>query len=81
MIWFGSANQRHTRQERKSPMHKRMLMTAAGPIAAAATTANAQEYVGKTFPGFEATDALTGEKFSLEDLRGQVVLIDFWATW
>ena len=37
--------------------------------------------VGKKFPNFTARDAITGKKFSLEDLRGKVVLIDFWATW
>jgi thiol-disulfide isomerase/thioredoxin len=49
---------------------------------AAASSASAQAIArGKEFPNFTATDALTGDKFSLEDFRGQVVLIDFWATW
>jgi thioredoxin-like negative regulator of GroEL len=37
--------------------------------------------VGKEFPVFRAKHAVTGEPFSLKDLRGQIVLIDFWATW
>ncbi len=36
---------------------------------------------GQEFPDFTAKDALTGQEFSLRDLRGKVVLIDFWATW
>ena len=31
-------------------------------------------------PGFVAT-TLDGRKFALEDLRGKVVVVDFWATW
>lgn len=51
--------------------------------AALCVTPNAQagKYVGKAFPNFTATDPVTGEKFALKDLRGKVVLIDFWATW
>ncbi|MHC4303529.1 MAG: TlpA family protein disulfide reductase [Planctomycetota bacterium] len=36
---------------------------------------------GQEFPDFTAKDAITGEQFSLSDLRGKVVLVDFWATW
>ncbi len=36
---------------------------------------------GQEFPDFTAKDALSGQEFSLRDLRGKVVLIDFWATW
>jgi thiol-disulfide isomerase/thioredoxin len=43
--------------------------------------ATARSYKGKAFPDFSATDAITGDKFSLSDLRGKVVLVDFWATW
>ena len=31
-------------------------------------------------PGFSLTD-LSGEKISLEQFRGSVVLLDFWASW
>jgi thiol-disulfide isomerase/thioredoxin len=46
-----------------------------------ARSAGAESYQGKEFPDFSAKDALTGAEFSLSDLRGKVVLIDFWATW
>lgn len=36
--------------------------------------------VGQQAPDFEAT-TIRGERVSLSDLRGQVVLIEFWATW
>ena len=36
--------------------------------------------VGREAPGFVAT-YLDGRKFALEDLRGKVVVVDFWATW
>lgn len=38
------------------------------------------EWVGKPAPDFQVTD-LRGEELSLKDYRGQVVLLDFWATW
>jgi len=43
--------------------------------------ARAQVSRGKECPDFSAKDAITGQQFSLSDLRGKVVLIDFWATW
>jgi thiol-disulfide isomerase/thioredoxin/tetratricopeptide (TPR) repeat protein len=36
--------------------------------------------IGTKAPGFVAT-TLDGKKFALEDLRGRVVVVDFWATW
>jgi len=41
---------------------------------------NAGIAVGNQAPNFELV-ALSGEKISLEDLRGHPVLINFWATW
>ncbi|RKU05864.1 hypothetical protein C6503_26860 [Candidatus Poribacteria bacterium] len=38
------------------------------------------EWIGKPAPDFQVTD-LKGEELSLKDYRGQVVLLDFWATW
>ena len=37
-------------------------------------------WVGKPAPDFQVA-TLTGEDLSLEKYRGQVVLLDFWATW
>lgn len=36
--------------------------------------------VGKPF-ALEFTDAITGKKVSVADMKGKVVVIDFWATW
>jgi cytochrome c biogenesis protein CcmG, thiol:disulfide interchange protein DsbE len=36
--------------------------------------------VGAPVPGFESRD-LTGQSLSLQDLRGEVVLLNIWATW
>ncbi len=36
--------------------------------------------VGKTFD-LTFTDAISGKKVSVADLKGKVVLLDFWATW
>ncbi|MDE0017569.1 MAG: TlpA disulfide reductase family protein [Candidatus Poribacteria bacterium] len=36
--------------------------------------------VGKVVPNFSATD-LHGKPISLQDYRGKVVLLDFWAVW
>jgi len=47
-----------------------------------ALTAAAQPVkVGKEFPNFKEDDFLTKKRISLEQFRGKVVLIDFWATW
>ncbi len=35
---------------------------------------------GNAAPGFELTD-INGNKVSLEDFRGKIVYLDFWATW
>ncbi len=39
-----------------------------------------REWIGKPALDFQVTD-LKGEELSLEKYRGQVVLLDFWATW
>ena len=44
------------------------------------THMNPREWIGKLALDFQVTD-LKGEELSLEKYRGQVVLLDFWATW
>ena len=39
-----------------------------------------QDRLGETFE-LEFTDAITGRPVSMKDLRGKVVVVDFWATW
>jgi thiol-disulfide isomerase/thioredoxin len=36
--------------------------------------------IGQTAPSFELPD-LNGQEISLEEFRGKIVLLDFWATW
>ena len=63
-------------------MHNRALLPfVVITVCLVASEATARSYKGKAFPDFTATDAITGHKFSLSDLRGKVVLVDFWATW
>jgi thiol-disulfide isomerase/thioredoxin/outer membrane protein assembly factor BamD (BamD/ComL family) len=38
------------------------------------------EKIGKPFE-LEFTDAISGKKISMKDLKGKVVVVDFWATW
>ncbi|MBB5716553.1 thiol-disulfide isomerase/thioredoxin [Sphingomonas aerophila] len=61
---------------------KRLNMVLAASIAAAAaTTAPAkQPKVGQPAPPVELT-LISGEKVTLESLKGQVVVLNFWATW
>jgi cytochrome c biogenesis protein CcmG, thiol:disulfide interchange protein DsbE len=42
--------------------------------------ASAARQIGKPAPAFALVDP-SGVAYSLEDLRGQVVLVNFWATW
>ncbi|MCG8623875.1 MAG: TlpA family protein disulfide reductase, partial [Proteobacteria bacterium] len=42
--------------------------------------ARTMAWIGKPAPDFQVT-GLNGEALSLEQYRGQVVLLDFWATW
>ena len=64
-------------------MKSRIILLAAALLVSISFAARgaAASYLGKEFPDFSAEDALTGQRFSLHDLRGKVVLIDFWATW
>ena len=59
--------------ERKGELPKR-------PEASSAPGMNPSEWLNKPALGFQVTD-LNGEALSLENYRGQVVLLDFWATW
>jgi len=62
-------------------MRKRMQACMAGAMMLAVChVAAAQVSVGQEFPDFEGVDA-NGQKVTMKDLRGQVVLVKFWATW
>jgi peroxiredoxin len=55
------------------------LLTA-GVACAAMPAAARPPIVGQPAPPFEVT-TFDGQKISLTDLRGQVVILNFWATW
>jgi len=50
------------------------------PGAQLASRSNPSKWIGKPASDFQVT-GLNGEKLSLAQYRGQVVLLDFWATW
>jgi len=51
----------------------------AGLLGASASRADFE--IGSEFPDFQATELLSGEPFKLSEFRGNVVIVDFWATW
>ncbi|GFE73837.1 hypothetical protein NTCA1_14860 [Novosphingobium sp. TCA1] len=51
-----------------------------GAWPAPAFAASSRPVVGQTAPDFELT-LIDGSKVSLADLKGQVVVLNFWATW
>ena len=53
---------------------------AAAPVEIIGLQKQMQFSVGKVFPGFNV-EGLSGEPLALDDFRGKIVLLDFWATW
>ncbi|MFZ5823013.1 MAG: TlpA family protein disulfide reductase [Bacillota bacterium] len=51
------------------------------PASKSPTAAEAKPLPGYRAPSFSAVDVFTGEKVTLADLKGQVVFLNFWATW
>jgi peroxiredoxin len=61
-------------------MIRRLLLALALIFAIASPTQARAPKVGEPAPDFQLT-LVNGTKVSLADLRGQVVVINFWATW
>ncbi len=57
-----------------------LCLLAAAVAAPSATAAAQPDLRGKTAPDF-ALKSLGGQNLRLSELRGQVVLVNFWATW
>ena len=63
-------------------MHRAMLnYTACFALSLSITYAMGPEMIGKPAPAFTLKTVDGRSSLSLADLRGQVVIIDFWATW
>ena len=82
--------QLYTKLEELSPENRRVFSRLAAIHSKLGNTELANEYgikadptlalIGKSVPDFSATD-LDGNPISLEQYRGKVVLLDFWAVW
>jgi len=60
---------------------KTLLLSVVALALLLSTRAGAGSFKGRELPDFTAQEVLTGREFSLSELRGKVVLLDFWATW
>ena len=49
-------------------------------VASALSTSDIEQAVGKSIPMWTMT-SIDGEEFTSDDLKGRVVLVDFWASW
>ncbi len=65
-------------------MKKSLVVLLVGTLlgfASAAFAANSSTSVDRPAPALSFKDAGTGKKLSLAELKGKVVVVDFWATW
>lgn len=76
------AGRRTTDEKVKAALDDRIIQDYPGSTVAAKLRGvrDQDSLVGKPFP-LAFTDAMTGAKVSVEQFKGKVVVIDFWATW
>jgi thiol-disulfide isomerase/thioredoxin len=58
-----------------------MVLAIALPSCSAADKGEFADLIGKPAPDFEGDFAVNGKPGKLSDLKGKVVLVDFWAVW
>jgi thiol-disulfide isomerase/thioredoxin len=58
-----------------------VLAAAGAPVAGKEKEITHEELIGKPAPEIAGDFALTGKAVKLADLKGKVVLVDFWAVW
>jgi cytochrome c biogenesis protein CcmG/thiol:disulfide interchange protein DsbE len=60
--------------------NRRTVVTAAGGLLLGAPAAEARPKIGEPAPAFQSV-SFSGEKLTLQDLAGDVIILNFWATW
>ncbi|RKU30724.1 hypothetical protein C6497_03335 [Candidatus Poribacteria bacterium] len=70
----------HTHQPKSIPATKLIKPSNPTPNNPSIPSSKLTDWVGKPAPDIKIT-TLKGEELTWEDFRGQIVLLDFWATW
>ena len=66
--------------KRKAVLAATLMFWSLGFAGLGSTVSGSQDIMGKKAPDFELKD-VNGNTVSLDDLKGKVVLLDFWAVW
>ena len=66
--------------KRKAGLAASLMFWSSGFVGLGSTVHGSQDIMGKKAPDFALKD-VNGNTVSLDDLKGKVVLLDFWAVW